>query len=62
MFGSIGFDAVRIGITAAEKLADLVEGFGATPIQDVIRVGANNARGATQGAAVGQGAARERAR
>ena len=43
---------------AAEKLADIVEGFGATPIQDVIRVGANNARGASQGAAVGQGAAR----
>ncbi|MCL6252153.1 undecaprenyldiphospho-muramoylpentapeptide beta-N-acetylglucosaminyltransferase [Altererythrobacter sp. KTW20L] len=28
---------------AAAKLADLVESFGATPIQDVIRVGASNA-------------------
>lgn len=28
---------------AAEKLADLVESFGATPIQDVIRVGASGA-------------------
>ena len=44
---------------AAEKLADLVESFGAAPIQDVIRMGANNARGASQGAEVAQGAARE---
>ena len=41
---------------AAEKLADLVESFGGAGIQDVIRVGDNNARGASQGAAVGQGA------
>ena len=41
---------------AAEKLADLVESFGGAGIQDVIRVGENNARGASQGAAVGQGA------
>ena len=42
---------------AARDLADLVEGFGGAPLQDVIRVGANNARGASQGVAVGQGAA-----
>ena len=28
---------------AAKKLADLVESFGVTPIQDVIRVGASTA-------------------
>ena len=47
---------------AASDLADLVERFGGAPIQDVIRVGGNNARGATQGAAVGQGAAKEMAK
>ena len=46
---------------AAEDLADLVESFGGDPIQDVIRVGANNARGATQRAGVVQGATQERA-
>ena len=44
---------------AASDLADLVESFGGDTIQDVIRVGANNARGASQGETVGQGAARE---
>lgn len=42
---------------AAHDLADLVESFGGAGLQDVIRVGGNNARGATQGAAAGQGAA-----
>ena len=42
---------------AASDLADMVEGFGGAPLQDVIRVGANNARGASQGVAAGQGAA-----
>ena len=42
---------------AAEKLADLVESFGGAGIQDVIRVGDNNARGASQGVVAGQGAA-----
>ncbi|MEW4448576.1 undecaprenyldiphospho-muramoylpentapeptide beta-N-acetylglucosaminyltransferase [Qipengyuania sp. JC766] len=46
---------------AAQDLADLVESFGGDAMMDVIRVGANNARGATQGAAVGQGAAKESA-
>jgi UDP-N-acetylglucosamine--N-acetylmuramyl-(pentapeptide) pyrophosphoryl-undecaprenol N-acetylglucosamine transferase len=41
---------------AAEKLADLVESFGAAPVQDVIRVGASPIRGITQGVAVGQAA------
>ena len=44
---------------AASDLADLVEGFGGADMMDVIRVGENNARGASQGAEVGQGAARE---
>ena len=44
---------------AVEDLADLVEGFGGADLMDVIRVGGNNARGASQGAAAGQGAARE---
>lgn len=44
---------------AAKDLADLIESFGGAPIQDVIRVGDNNARGASQGAPVGQGAAIE---
>ena len=43
---------------AASDLADLVESFGGDTIQDVIRVGGNNARAASQGAAAGQGAAR----
>ncbi|MCV0382467.1 MAG: undecaprenyldiphospho-muramoylpentapeptide beta-N-acetylglucosaminyltransferase [Erythrobacter sp.] len=46
---------------AVKDLADLVESFGGAEMMDVIRVGANNARGASQGVAVGQGAARERA-
>lgn len=46
---------------AVRDLADLVESFGGAEMMDVIRVGANNARGASQGVAVGQGAARERA-
>lgn len=45
---------------AASDLADLVESFGGSDIQDVIRVGSNNARGATQGATAGQTASRER--
>jgi UDP-N-acetylglucosamine--N-acetylmuramyl-(pentapeptide) pyrophosphoryl-undecaprenol N-acetylglucosamine transferase len=44
---------------AVEDLADLVEGFGGADMMDVIRVGANNARGASQGVPAGQGAARE---
>ncbi|GAA0285079.1 undecaprenyldiphospho-muramoylpentapeptide beta-N-acetylglucosaminyltransferase [Alteraurantiacibacter aestuarii] len=44
---------------AAEKLADLVESFGATPIQDVIRVGAKTARGSTRNATASQGAAKD---
>ncbi|KLE33830.1 undecaprenyldiphospho-muramoylpentapeptide beta-N-acetylglucosaminyltransferase [Aurantiacibacter luteus] len=47
---------------AASDLADLVESFGGADMMEVIRVGANNARGASQGAEVGQGAARESAR
>ena len=42
---------------AAKDLADLVESFGGEELMDVIRVGANNARGASQGIAAGQGAA-----
>ncbi|WP_120716202.1 undecaprenyldiphospho-muramoylpentapeptide beta-N-acetylglucosaminyltransferase [Tsuneonella amylolytica] len=42
---------------AVEDLADLVESFGGAELMDVIRVGGNNARGASQGAPVGQGAA-----
>lgn len=41
---------------AAKDLADLVESFGGEELMDVIRVGANNARGASQGIAAGQGA------
>ena len=44
---------------AASDLADLVEGFGGADMMDVIRVGANNARGALQGEPVGQGAAKD---
>ncbi|ANU08544.1 undecaprenyldiphospho-muramoylpentapeptide beta-N-acetylglucosaminyltransferase [Paraurantiacibacter namhicola] len=47
---------------AAKDLADLMESFGGDTIQDVIRVGGNNARGATQGQSVAQGAAKEPAR
>lgn len=43
---------------AVQDLADLVESFGGAEMMDVIRVGGNNARGASQGVAVGQGAAR----
>ena len=43
---------------AVEDLADLVESFGGADMMDVIKVGANNARGASQGAAAGQGALR----
>jgi UDP-N-acetylglucosamine--N-acetylmuramyl-(pentapeptide) pyrophosphoryl-undecaprenol N-acetylglucosamine transferase len=42
---------------AAAKLADLIESFGAAPIQDVIRVGAREARGAAPALPPGQGAA-----
>ena len=44
---------------AAKDLADLVESFGGADMMDVIRVGANNARGASQGVVAGQGAARD---
>ena len=44
---------------AVKDLADLVESFGGAEMMDVIRVGKNNARGASQGIAVGQGAARD---
>ena len=47
---------------AASDLADLMESFGGSDIQDVIRVGSNNARAATQGAPAGQTATRDRAR
>ena len=38
---------------AVRDLADLVENFGGAEMMDVIRVGANTARGATQGVATG---------
>ncbi|ALE17153.1 UDP-N-acetylglucosamine--N-acetylmuramyl-(pentapeptide) pyrophosphoryl-undecaprenol N-acetylglucosamine transferase [Altererythrobacter epoxidivorans] len=41
---------------AAKKLAELVESFGGAEMMDVIRIGANNARGASQGVPAGQGA------
>ncbi|WBY17628.1 undecaprenyldiphospho-muramoylpentapeptide beta-N-acetylglucosaminyltransferase [Erythrobacteraceae bacterium WH01K] len=41
---------------AVEDLADLLESFGGADMMDVIKVGANNARGASQGVPVGQGA------
>lgn len=47
---------------AVEDLADLVESFGGAEMMDVIRVGGNNARGASQGIPAGQGAARESAK
>ena len=46
---------------AAKDLADLVESMGGIDLMDVIRVGGNNARAASQGAPVGQGASRDRA-
>ncbi|MDE1466948.1 undecaprenyldiphospho-muramoylpentapeptide beta-N-acetylglucosaminyltransferase [Aurantiacibacter sp. D1-12] len=45
---------------AASDLADLVEGFGGADMMDVIRVGENNARGASQEAPAPTGASRER--
>ncbi len=45
---------------AASDLADLVEGFGGADMMDVIRVGENNARGASQEAAT-NGATRDSA-
>ena len=44
---------------AVEDLADLVESFGGADMMDVIKVGANNARGASQGVPAGQGALRQ---
>lgn len=44
---------------AVEDLADLVESFGGAEMMDVIRIGPNTERGASQGVAAGQGAARE---
>ena len=46
---------------AVEDLADLVESFGGADMMDVIRMGRNNARGASQGQVAGQGAKRESA-
>lgn len=46
---------------AVKDLADLVESFGGADMMDVIRVGPNNARGATQTAAAGHGTSRDRA-
>lgn len=43
---------------AAQDLADLVENMSGIDLMDVIRVGGNNARAATQGAPAGQGAAK----
>ncbi len=42
---------------AVQDLADLVESFGGADMMDIIRVGGHNARGASQGAVIGQGAA-----
>ena len=39
---------------AVEDLADLLESFGGADMMDVIRVGGNNARGASQGQVAGQ--------
>ena len=44
---------------AAKDLADLVESFGGAEMMDVIRVGSDKARGASQRVAAGQGAARD---
>lgn len=46
---------------AASDLADLVESFGGADMMDVIRVGENNARGASQEAPATNGAARDKA-
>ncbi|MBD2842497.1 undecaprenyldiphospho-muramoylpentapeptide beta-N-acetylglucosaminyltransferase [Erythrobacter rubeus] len=46
---------------AARDLADLVESMSGIDLMDVIRVGGNNARGATQGAPAGQGTTKDRA-
>lgn len=46
---------------AAKDLADLVESFGGAEMMDVIRVGGNNARAASQSAPAGQGAGRDAA-
>ncbi|MEO1967379.1 MAG: undecaprenyldiphospho-muramoylpentapeptide beta-N-acetylglucosaminyltransferase [Sphingomonadaceae bacterium] len=43
---------------AVRDLADLVESFGGAEMMDVIRVGANAARGATQGVATGTASSR----
>ncbi|GAA5062013.1 undecaprenyldiphospho-muramoylpentapeptide beta-N-acetylglucosaminyltransferase [Erythrobacter westpacificensis] len=47
---------------AASDLADLVESFGGADMMDVIRVGENNARGASQEAVAPNGAARDAAK
>jgi UDP-N-acetylglucosamine--N-acetylmuramyl-(pentapeptide) pyrophosphoryl-undecaprenol N-acetylglucosamine transferase len=47
---------------AVRDLADLVESIGGIDLMDVIRVGANNARGASQRAAVAKPATREHVR
>ena len=44
---------------AAKDLADLVESFGGAEMMDVIRVGSERARGASQRVTAGQGAARD---
>jgi len=44
---------------AAEELADLVESFGGDTIQDVIRVGGEDARRTSQGTKAAQGAAKD---
>ena len=46
---------------AVEDLADLVESFGGADMMDVIRIGGNNARGASQGIPAGQGSVKEAA-
>lgn len=44
---------------AAKDLADLVESMAGIDLMDVVKVGGNNARGASQGAPVGQGATKD---
>ena len=44
---------------AVKDLADLVESFGGADMMDIIKVGANNARGASQGVPAGQGASKD---
>ena len=46
---------------AVKDLADLVESFGGDELMDVIRVGGHNPRGASQGAEIAQGAAKDNA-